>query len=942
MPLLYPIKRVFRNWALFIALLLGIILASTFFASINIKANLAAEQALNQQLKSIITDMEFSANLNITNFALARDNISSIDGVKEVDVVSRFGVPVSLSSDNYTTPQYTSIASMPNSSRIYDEWLNKPADGIKENETYLVADSYLAKKVAIGDNVSTMIEFWTPKYDNSTKAYLNLTVAGFADLTDTGYSLISGNTYFVSPIRYMDSKEFYYYSSDYRSDLMIISWENTLEKLWVNAPNGTVETTFSIYVDRDKLLSPWDTATSAENVQTVADDIQNNVLANFEAHGYVNNMLGNALSSFQYNFSNTLFSLIVVSIPVFFVSWYLGATVSDVSFNMRRREIGLLSTRGLSSGQIQRMFLTEALVLGIIGGFIGVVAGLILNQVMAGGFNLDTLFSPQLLNPYTVIATVVFCTILTIFSVFRSARKAARLPTVDALRDYMPMESDKAYRKRWPWVAFILGTYKIIVFIAAINVSDLVSNLSFSGGNYFIVLLLTPLVVLDGVLNYVGSLLFFWGITKLLIQNSLKFQQLTSKVSVIMGDLGALAAKNVRRSPARLAAVAFLIAFIIGYGVQVTGQLASEQDYAVRQVQYQVGADVTVSVINATIATNITDSILGNVTGIRNATVECTLQQNSAGTVVKTVDPDSWAATAYYEEEWFSGASMEQAFKDMKANNMTIILERRVAKQYNLEMDDTIGIDFPSGARKLKIVGFFGPEPSESGGIIGVSSWTVPTWSFVPRDLFNMSSPFSDAYKLESFETKILLKLDAGVNGTVVAEQIRGLDLEVYGVESFDEQWQQSQQMNNLYTYSSLQTADIQRLGVIFVVLAASVGTGLISVVSLRERQREATLMSVRGLSYRQLVWMFLTENIAVITFSVILGVSVGVIIVYGNVTSSTGITSALVQRRMVFSTDFIVSITSYIAIIYAAAIGSILIMTRRYVTKLERMIRLR
>ena len=149
--------------------------------------------------------------------------------------------------------------------------------------------------------------------------------------------------------------------------------------------------------------------------------------------------------------------------------------------------------------------------------------------------------------------------------------------------------------------------------------------------------------------------------------------------------------------------------------------------------------------------------------------------------------------------------------------------------------------------------------------------------------------------------------------------------------------------MTNLYTYSSLQIAEIQRLGLIFVVLAASVGTVLISVVSLTERRREATLMSVRGLSYRQLVWMFLTENIAVITFSVILGVSVGLIIVYGNVTSTSSSTyPEIVQRRMVFSTDFIVSIASYIAIIYAATIGSILLMTSQYVTKLERMIRLR
>jgi ABC-type lipoprotein release transport system permease subunit len=938
MPLLYPIKRVFRNWKLFIALLIGIILASTFFASINVKANLAAKQALDQQLNSIITDMEFSTNLNITNVAFARENISSIDGVKKVDVVARFyTVPVALPSDNYTTPQYISMASMPNSSRIYDEWLNKPVDGIKENETYLIAGTTLAEKVAIGDNISTVIDFPTPKYDNSTTFCLNLTVAGFADLTDTGYSLISGSSFFISPLAPVDVRQVY----DFKSDMMIISWENTLEKLWVNAPNGTVYTTFSIYIDRDKLLSPWDVQTSAKNVQTVADDIQNNVLANFEKLGSVNNMLGYALTSFQYSFSSTLFSLIVVSLPVFFVAWYLGSTVSDVSFNMRRREIGLLSTKGLSSGQIQRMFLTEAVTIGFIGGVLGVVGGLILNQVFAGGFDLNTLFSPQLFNPYTMLFTVVFGMLLSFFSVFWSARRAAKLPTVEALRDYMPMESDKAYRKRWPWVAFILGTYKIIVYIVGINVSQLVSNLSFSGGNYFTVLLLTPFVALDQLLNYIGPLLFFWGITKLLIQNSLKFQQLTSKVSIVMGDLGALAAKNVRRNPARLAAVAFLIAFIIGYGVLVTGQLASEQDFTVRQVQYQVGADVTVSVTNVTKAPIILESILGNVSGIKNSSMECMLMRRT-DTVIKTVDPDSWIATAYHEEEWFSGVSMEQAFEDMKTNNMTIILERRLAKQYNLQLYDTIGIDFPSGPRKLKIVGFFGPEPIEVDTGFGKQFIAVPMWSYVPRNLFNMTTPFNDARILESFQTNILLKLDAGVNGTAVAEQIRGLDLEIYGVDSFDEQWQQSQQMSNIYTYSSLQTADIQRLGLIFVVLAASVGTVLISVVGLRERTREATLMSVRGLSYRQLVWMFLSENMAVITFSVILGVCVGLIIVYGNIASSNAIISALVQKRLIFSTDFIVSIASYIAIIYAATIGSILIMTRQYVTKLERMVRLR
>jgi ABC-type antimicrobial peptide transport system permease subunit len=774
---------------------------------------------------------------------------------------------------------------------------------------------------------------------------MNLTVAGFVDLTDKGYTLVSGNTYYYStpPVSSIgvvgvqgNGGTIY---TNYRGDMMIISWENTLQKLWDNNTYGTVDTTFQINVNRDKLISPWDIGGSITNVQTIADDIQNNVLGNFLAHGTVNNMLGNALSEFQYSFSNTLLNFLFVSIPVFFVAWYLGSTVSDVSFNLRRREIGLLSTKGLSSGQIQRLFLTEALVIGFIGGVLGVVGGLILNQYYAGGVDLNHLFTSQMYSPTIMIVTIIFGVILAFSSVFWSARKTARLPAVDTLRNYMPIEADKPHRKVLPLIALILGSYKIVVFALGVNIQQLLNQLTFSGGNYFLSLVYGPLVFFDTALTYVGPFLFFWGITKLLIRDSIKFQQLTSKLSALLGDLGALAAKNVRRNPARLAAIAFLVALIIGYGVQVNGQIASVQDYTVRQVHYQVGADVTVSVVNATKAPMIMDDILENVSGIQNATLQSQLSQSYLNTVVRTIDPDSWGVSAYYEDGWFSGNSVQEALKQMGADNNTIILEHSVAQQLNLKLYDHVTIDFPSCPRSLKIVGFFGPETGNNNPTNGIYTYTPPTWSYVPRNLFNMTAG-SDVYPLESFQTTILLKLQPGVNGTEVAQQIQSLGLEIYGVDSFDQEWQQSQQMNNTNTYGSLQVLDIESLGLIFAVLSASVGTALIAIVSLRERSREATLMSVRGLSYRQLVWMFLTESMAVITFAVVLGICVGVICVYGNINTANTGSLSLVTQRLLFPPQMVETIATYIALIYAATIGAILVMTSQYVTKLERMIR--
>jgi ABC-type antimicrobial peptide transport system permease subunit len=744
---------------------------------------------------------------------------------------------------------------------------------------------------------------------------------------------------------------------------MIVSWENTLQKLWNSTlDSSTASVTFSVDVDRQKLISPWNVETSITNVNKISDNIQNQILANYLANTYVNNMLSSALSGYQNNFQVMLINFIEVSIPVFFVAWYLGSTVSDVSFNIRRREIGLLSTKGLSSGQIQRMFLTEALVIGLIGGALGVVGGLILNQYYLGTVSLNNLFASQTFNPTIALVTVVFGVVLALTSVFWSSRKASRIPAVEALREYMPVENKSRYRFL-SWIALILGSYKIAVFLLGLNVQSLVNQWMYSGGSFFASIIATPLVFFDGIMTYVGPFLFFWGLTKIVIRDSSKFQQVASKISSVMGDLGALAAKNVRRNPARLAAIAFLIAFIIGFSVQVTGQVASQQDYIVRSVHTQVGADVTVNIVNASKAQVILDEIMGNVSGIKNATIERTLYAPLSGSnsynqlQIRTIDPDTFASSAYYEPGWFTGASVDKMMKDLKASNNTIIIDRTLAKQLNLKLYDEVGIDFNSCPRKLRIIGFFGPEPTDNnagvviqGGSDGSNFISISAnvysqyYSYVPRDLFNMSQ-YSGIYTVESFQTEYLISLKPGVNGTEVANQIRAVDpTEIYAVDSFDQEWQQSAQNNNIGTYSNLQILDIQGLGLVFAVISASVGTALIAIVSLKERSREATLMSVRGLSYRQLVWMFLTESMATITFSVILGAVVGVIIVYGTITSANAslYTSQLVMQRMIYPPNAIATIGTYIALIYASTIGAILIMTSQYVTKLEKMVRAR
>src|SRR4030043_1646608 len=230
MPLLYPVRRIIRSWKLFAALLIGVALASVFFAGIDVKANSTARQALDQQIRNILVDLEFTANLNSSNLTRAKPEISNIYGVTGVETLGRTWAPVA----TYNQPTvvvdqtvinqteivpfgYLQFAILTNNSRVYEGWQNKPGEELGVNETYILkgSSSYsLAENVNVGDVIQTSFTFYAPKLANSTPFNLNLTVKGFAQLSDEAYSVATGMMYYVSPLNPSIPEQRFIYRSD--------------------------------------------------------------------------------------------------------------------------------------------------------------------------------------------------------------------------------------------------------------------------------------------------------------------------------------------------------------------------------------------------------------------------------------------------------------------------------------------------------------------------------------------------------------------------------------------------------------------------------------------------------------------------------------------------------------------------------------------------------
>ena len=823
----YTFKRLVRSWRLFIALLLGIVLASTFFAGINVGADTAAWQALDQTLNKIPVDISigytydvyingFPANslLSSKNVSDAINAISTVQGITQVGAISAYVDYNLIEKLNFTTS--TNLIGITEHSLVCN------TSALGENETYVWAGSPDVGKIRVGDIIPINI---TLNYFQTLSFIVNLKVVGFVHLNEQELSIASLNQF-------------------YPQNLFITGWEKTFAKLldfvYDSSPEySPLSTAIQVFVDRSSLISPWDITGSANRLASVTAQI-NEKISPFSL--YAQNNLAYPLESFQSTSFAMRFTFIIASLPVFFVAWYVGSTVSDVSFNLRRREIGLLLTKGFSRRQLWWMFLFEAALIGLLGGLLGIVLSFTVTPwfaAAAGGQFIGAL----VLGPDTIILTMFFAVVITFLSVYRSARRTSKMAAVDALREYVYVEEDKPYKRLWPWVALLLGSFKMIVFLLGINLQ---AGFGGAPSNVLVFLLLGTVVAIDFGLTYVGPFLFFWGFTKIFVSGS-KFQEITARASRFLGDLGKLATKSVRRNPARAAAVAFLIAFIIGYSFQVVGTLASEQDFVVREARFAVGSDVSFTLSSPANAPQIASVVSSNVSHIQSITTEYSFTGSASlgiyaqGMQFRAVNPKTWLSTAYYEDDMFSGSPVEKAFESMGSNDYTVILDVNEAKALNKKVGDAVAVTFGDSSagtvqtEELTVVGFFGIESSQTSG---------QYWSYVPEGLYNQTKD----NVVRSVSAKMLVRLQGGTDSKGVADQIRGLDISgISSVSSVTEQL--AEQQSDLTITGSF---NVLRLGVLFMVAAASIGTALVTLVSLRERKREASIMSVRGLSFRQ------------------------------------------------------------------------------------------
>jgi len=259
------------------------------------------------------------------------------------------------------------------------------------------------------------------------------------------------------------------------------------------------------------------------------------------------------------------------------VGLFLVYNALSVSVAERRHDIGILRSVGATRGQIARLFLSEALALGLVGSLLGLPTGYGLARLALGPMSkmlsdmVGPLETPQLLlDPATTTLAVLAGMATTILAALVPALQAAREEPADVVRR-TPAGLHLVYR-------LVQGAVVGLLLLAGLACVLLREWLPLRAGTFagIVCILLAGLVATPLLALAVGRFL----------QPFFRF---------FLGLEGRLAVDNLARSPGRTGVVIAALAATGGLLVQTAGFIRSSESAILHWLDESVAADLFVT-----------------------------------------------------------------------------------------------------------------------------------------------------------------------------------------------------------------------------------------------------------------------------------------------------------------------------------------------------------
>ena len=493
----------------------------------------------------------------------------------------------------------------------------------------------------------------------------------------------------------------------------------------------------------------------------------------------------------------------------------------------RSRELALLRTLGASRRQITWSVVLEAAVVGFIGSTIGLGVGYLLARglaVLFGLFGLDLSRAGFPVEWTTVLWSYVVGMVVTVVASWLPARRASRIPPIQALRDDVALPETALHRR------LIAGAALIVLGVASITGGfvvdgDASTSLSLIGLGMLLVLIGTALV------------------SPIAARPVISLFRMPYEMG--FGSVGRLATQNSLRNPRRTAATAS--ALMVGLALVAMMSVLGSSAAASTDVAVNKNLISQLIVSNA-ISTPFSTDVAAQIREVPGVAAVAALRYGEgdlAGTHVwgAAVDPQDFAAAMRVPVQ-------AGAFEALGHGG--IVISHSLSERAGLRLGETADLEMQGGTVPVKVVAIIsaaGAVPAEAL----VSFDTFAKGALAPLDsmVYVRETPDADPAAVRGAVEKIIEDLP-----TVTVKDPQGYA---------DEQKGQIDQFLN-FIYGLL------ALSVVIAILGVVNTLGL----SVIERTREIGLLRAVGMSRRQLRTMVRLESVVVAIFGALLGIGLG------------------------------------------------------------------
>ncbi|MGA4506644.1 ABC transporter permease [Propionibacteriaceae bacterium G1746] len=305
--------------------------------------------------------------------------------------------------------------------------------------------------------------------------------------------------------------------------------------------------------DIDKVVADLNAAVPGYQAQTAAAAMEESI-----------NQLAGGVEVFRYIFGVFQFIAIVVGMIII-------ANTFTILITQRRRQIGLLRAVGASSDQVQRMFLGEALLLGMIGSLFGIVLGYLV--AMAGSWYTGSIQFGVGFPWFWLLIAFGVGTLVTVAAAYIPIQKTTTVSPLEALQPVL--SADKQRKASGVRAIVMAAMFAIGVVLAVLTfVGPRAQALWFAGGASFFLIV----SVLFSASLYVPTLLRLLG-------RSVSWTGPTARLAVM----------NSARNPQRAGATALALMLAMGLIVGLQVGTSTVRGTFVNMIEEQFPVDMTLA-----------------------------------------------------------------------------------------------------------------------------------------------------------------------------------------------------------------------------------------------------------------------------------------------------------------------------------------------------------